>query len=70
VVALAIVELMIDMPVEMLRPVIPGPGANEDAAGEPFGAIIAVRSAIVRRNLIIPVRANWRFSDADRNLRV
>jgi hypothetical protein len=31
-IALPIVEVMIDMPVEMLRPVIPGAGADEDAA--------------------------------------
>ena len=31
-VALAIVEVMIDVPVEMLRPVIPGSGADEDTA--------------------------------------
>jgi len=62
------IEMMIDVPVEMLWPVVPRTGADEDTTREPFRAVIAVRSAIVRRNLVIPVRANRRFSDADCNL--
>lgn len=69
VVALAIVEVMIDMPVEMLPPVIPRPSTDKDTAWEPFGAVIAVWSAIVRRSLVIPVRANGRHSDANPHLR-
>jgi hypothetical protein len=68
-VALAIVEVMIDMPIEMVCPVIPGADSDENSAGEPFGAVVAVWGAIIRRNLIIPVRANWGLSDGDCNLR-
>jgi len=68
VIALAVIEMMIDVPVEMLRPMEPRTGADEDTTREPFRAVIAVRSAIVRRNLVIPVRANRRYSDGDRNL--
>jgi hypothetical protein len=68
VIALAVIEMMIDVPIEMLRPMEPRTGADEDTTREPFRAVIAVWSAIVRRNLVIPVRANWRFSDADCNL--
>ena len=32
VITLAIVEMVIDVTVEMIRPVIPGPGADEHAA--------------------------------------
>ena len=68
VVALAIVEIMIDVAVEMIRPVIPRASADEDTASEPLGPIIAIRSAVVRRSLIIPVGANRRYSDADSDL--
>ena|SRR5580698_2116776 len=68
VIPLAEIEMMIDVPVEMLWPVVPRTGADEDTTREPFRAVIAIRSAIVRRNLVIPVGANRRFSDADCNL--
>ena len=69
VVALAIVELMIDVAVEMIRPVIPGASADEDtASSEPLGPIIAIGSAVIRRSLVIPVGANGCYSDADCNL--
>ena len=68
VVTLAIVKLMIDMAVEMIRAVVPGAGADEDTATEPLGPIIAIRSAIVRRSLVIPVWANRCYSDVDCNL--
>jgi hypothetical protein len=68
VVALAIVELMIDVAVEVIRPVIPRASADEDAAGKPLRPIIAIRSAVVRRCLVITVGAHRRYSDADTNL--
>ena len=68
VVALAIVELMIDVAVEMVRPVIPRTSTDEDAAPEPLGPIIAIWSAVVRWSLVVPVGANRRYTDADCNL--
>ncbi len=67
-VALAIVEMMIDVSVKSARPVKPGSRTDEYTAREPFRSIISIRSAIVRRNLVVPVWANRRFSDADCNL--
>jgi len=69
VVALPKIETMIDMSVEITRTVIPRSGPDEYTAGEPLRAIIAIRSAVVRRNLIVSVRTNRRYSNADRNLR-
>ena len=69
VVALTIIQVVIDMSVKMIRPVIPGSCPDEDTAGEPFRAIVTIRSAVVRRRLVVPVRANRRFSNGDRNLR-
>jgi hypothetical protein len=68
VVALAIVEVMIDVAVEMIRPVIPRASPDEDTAGKPLGSIIPIRSAVVRRCLVVPVGANRRYSDANSNL--
>jgi hypothetical protein len=68
VIAFAIVEMMIDVSVEMLRPVEPGSRADENTAREPLRAIVAVRSTVVRGGFVIPVRTNWRLSNADRNL--
>jgi hypothetical protein len=68
VIAFAVIEMMIDVPVEMLRPVKPRTRADEYAAREPIRAIVAVRRAVIGRNLIVPIRANWRLSYADCNL--
>jgi hypothetical protein len=69
VIAFAIVEMMIDVSVEMLRPVVPGSRADEYTAREPLRTIVAVRSTVVRSSLVVPVRTNWWLSNADRNLR-
>ncbi len=68
-ISMAIVEVMIHVPVEMLRPMEPGSGSDENAACEPLGAIVAIGSAIVRRLLIVPIRTYRRRSDFYRNLR-
>lgn len=59
-VALAIVETVIDVSVEMIRPVVPGSRANENTAREPLRAVVAIWSAAIRAALIVPVRANGR----------
>jgi hypothetical protein len=69
-VALAIVEMMIDVSVEVIRPVKPGSRTNEHTAYKPLRPIIPVGGAVVRRNFIVPVRTDRRRSDADRNLRL
>ncbi len=68
-VALAVVEMMVDMPIKMLGTVEPRPSANEDAAGEPFGTVVAIGSAIVRRRFVVSVRTNRRLAYANRHLR-
>jgi hypothetical protein len=61
-VALAIVEMMIDVPVEMIRPVVPRTSPDEYPTSEPLGPIVAIRSATVRRSLVTSVRTNRRYS--------
>jgi len=69
VIALAKIEMMVDMPVEVLRPVIPGSSTDEDSAAKPLRTIETVWSAIVRRNFVISVRTNGRRPNLYRNLR-
>ena len=60
---------MIDVSVETTRPMEPGSGADEYASQKPFRAVITVRSTVIRRNFIIPVRTNGRPFNSDSNLR-
>ena len=67
-VAFAKVIVMIDVPVEMLRPMEPWPRSDENTALKPFRAIVTIGSAIVRWNFVITIGANRRRPDTDRNL--
>jgi hypothetical protein len=68
VIAPAVVIVVVNVAVKALRAMEPGSRAKEDAAREPFWPIIAVRSAVIWRNLVIAVRANRRRPDFDRDL--
>ena len=68
VVAVAIIQSVIYVPVEISRPMEPRARADEHAAREPFRTIIPIGSAIVRRNLIVSIGANGRRADLYRNL--
>jgi Low affinity iron permease len=52
------VESVVDMPIEMIRPVEPRPRANEYTALEPLRPILAVRRAAVWGRFVVSVRAN------------
>jgi hypothetical protein len=67
-VAVAKVQMMIDVPIKMFRPVEPRSRANEYAARKPLRAIVTIRRAVIRRNLVVPVRTNRGLSDAYGNL--
>jgi hypothetical protein len=69
VVALAIVEMMIDVSIEMITAVIPRSRPYERAARVPLRTIVTIGGAVVRGTFVIPVRASRRYSDVDRNLR-
>ena len=49
-------EAGVDVAVEVVMAVVPGAGADEDAAGEPLGAVVAVGRAVVRRGQRLPGR--------------
>jgi hypothetical protein len=64
-IAMAEIESMIDVAVEALRSMKPWPRADEYTTREPLRAIVAVRSASIRRRLVISVGALWRCADPD-----
>ncbi len=68
VVSVTGVIAVIDMTVEAARTVEPGACADEDSACEPIRAVIAVRGAVVRREIVVAVRAYGRGTDADVDL--
>lgn len=70
VIAFAIVQVMVHVSVEVLRPMKPGTRANEYAAYEPLRPIISIRGAVIRRCFVVPVRTNRWLTDANRNLRL
>ena len=67
-VALAKVQIMIDVPVKMFGPVEPRSRADEYPARKPFRAIVTIRRAVIRRDLVVPVWTNRGLSDAYGNL--
>ena len=64
-VTLAKVQTMIDVSVEMIRSVEPGSRPDEYAAREPFGTIVAIRSAVIEAvshacpNLVLEKRSRY-----------
>lgn len=68
VVAVAIVQSVIDMTVEVPRPVEPGAGPNEHTTREPFRTVVPIRRAVVRRNFVVTVGANRWCANFYRNL--
>lgn len=59
-IAFSIVEGMIDVTVEAIGPVIPGPSPDENASGKPLGPVIAIRGAGIGRRFIVSVRTDGR----------
>jgi hypothetical protein len=58
-------ETVIYVAVEALGTMKPGARAKEDATGKPLRAVVAVGGAVVRRDVIVAVRADRRDSDID-----
>jgi len=63
-------EAIIYVPPEVFVPMKPGAGPNEDSAGKPLRAIVTVRSARIRRSVIVTVRALRGDPDADGHLSI
>jgi hypothetical protein len=68
VVTLMRIKAIINVAVKVMRAMEPGTRANEQSTGKPIWSIVPVRGTVIRRIVKVPVRANRRRSDADRNL--
>lgn len=64
------IKAIIDMAVKAVRSVEPWARANKYPAGKPIGPIVAVRSAVIRSIVEIPIRTHggWSHVYADGNL--
>ena len=63
VIAVLGMETVIYVAVEACSAMKPRASANEDAAGKPFWAVVAVGRAVVRRDIIVAVGTFRRDSD-------
>ena len=62
------VKPVIDMAGEVGRAVEPGASSNKHAANKPIGPVVAVRRAVVRRVVEVPIGAHGRHSNTDGDL--
>ncbi len=68
VVAVIRAVVIVDVAMEMFRAVKPWAGTDKDPVRKPFRTVITVRSATIRRGIVVTVRTNGRYTDADANL--
>jgi hypothetical protein len=68
VVAMTEIVMMIDVPIEVFRPVIPRTRPDKYTAREPLRTIVSIRSTVIRRNFVISIRAYRRRPDTHRYL--
>jgi hypothetical protein len=69
-IALAIVEVMVDVSVKMFGATKPGARAYKNTTLEPLGSIVAIWSAIVGRNFVVTIGTNGGRPDIHRDLGV
>lgn len=68
VVSVLRMEVIIHMAVKTLRTMKPWTCANKYSTTKPLRTVVAVRRAVVRRNVVISIRALRRDSDVDADL--
>jgi hypothetical protein len=61
-------EMVIHMTMEAFRSVEPWPGADENSAGKPFRAIVAIGGTCVWWNIVVSIRTRRRDTDVDAHL--
>jgi hypothetical protein len=69
-IAMVGVVMGVDVPMEVRGAVEPGACSDEDSAGEPLRAVVAVRGAVIGRSFIVAVRACGSYADAYADLGV
>jgi hypothetical protein len=69
VISIVRIPAIIYVAIKAARTMEPRSGADEQTVYEPVWPVIAIRGAIVRRVIEVPIRANWRraeiYADAD-----
>jgi hypothetical protein len=58
-------EAIVHVAVEIARPVKPRTDTDEDPSGEPFWAVVAIWSTVIRRDVVVAVRTDRCHSDVD-----
>jgi hypothetical protein len=64
-IAFAIVQVMIHVSVEVLRPMKPRTRADKHAAYEPLRPIITIRGAVIRRYFVVPIWTHRWLTDTN-----
>jgi hypothetical protein len=59
---------VVDVAIEAASAVKPRASADEQTAGEPIGAVVAIRSAVIRSIVEVPIGAHRRHSNVDGDL--
>jgi hypothetical protein len=62
--------VVINIAVEVRGAVKPWSGTDKDAASKPLGAVVAVGSAVIRRDIVVTIGTSRGYADADADLRV
>jgi hypothetical protein len=62
------IEMVVDVAPEVVASVVPRTRADEDASRKPFGAVIAIGSAIIGWVIEVPVRTLGRRPNLHRDL--
>lgn len=60
--------VIVDIAMKMFRAVKPWAGADKNAIGKPLRTVITIRSATIWWGIVVTVRTNGRYTDADANL--
>jgi hypothetical protein len=67
-VAVVGIEAIVNVAIELVRPVKPRTGSEEDAVVEPLGPVIAVWRAVVGRDVVVAIRTTRLWTDIDGDL--
>jgi hypothetical protein len=67
-VAVMWIEAVINVAVEVVRTVEPRTGSDEHTAIEPLWPVVSVRSTVIRREVVVAVRAYWFRANVDGDL--
>jgi hypothetical protein len=62
------IEAIVNVAIELVRPVKPGTGSEELAAIEPLGSVVPIRGAVVGGDIVVAIRTSRLWPDIDGDL--